>query len=123
MCPYSRSARFVLLIGHVAIALAGVQFLHFASALVLLGVGWNFAYVGGTTLLTTAYREAEKARAQAINDFVVFGTVAVASLSSGWLYHQFGWQTLNLAALPFLVAALAATLALMRRPVPAAAGA
>jgi MFS family permease len=121
--PRIMATGFVLLIGHVAIALAGVQFLHFASALVLLGVGWNFAYVGGTTLLTTAYREAEKARAQAINDFVVFGTVAVASLSSGWLYHQFGWQTLNLAALPFLVAALAATLALMRRPVPAAAGA
>jgi MFS family permease len=112
--PRIMATGFVLLIGHVAIALAGTEFLHFASALVLLGVGWNFSYVGGTTLLTSAYREAEKARAQAINDFVVFGTVAVASLSSGWLYHQFGWQTLNLAALPFLVLALAATAALAR---------
>ncbi len=112
--PRVMAAGFVLLTGHVAIALAGMEFLYFASALVLLGVGWNFAFVGGTALLTTAYREGEQARAQAINDFVVFGTVAVASLSSGWLYHQFGWQALNLAALPFLALALAATLALSR---------
>jgi hypothetical protein len=74
-------------------------------------------------LLTSAYREGEQAKAQAINDFVVFGTVAVASLSSGWLYHQFGWHTLNLVALPFLAVALVATLGLSRRaagaPVPA----
>jgi MFS family permease len=89
----------------------------------LLGVGWNFSFVGGTALLTTAYREAEQSRAQAINDFVVFGTVAVASVSSGWLYHQFGWQALNLAALPFLAVALIATIALIRRPRVAVAGA
>jgi MFS family permease len=114
--PRVMAAGFVLLLGHVAIALAGTEVLHFGLALVLLGVGWNFSFVGGTALLTTAYREAEQSRAQAINDFVVFGTVAVASVSSGWLYHQFGWQTLNLAALPFLVAALLATVALIRRP-------
>ncbi|HSD42594.1 MAG TPA: MFS transporter [Burkholderiales bacterium] len=114
---------FALLIGHVAIALTGTEFLHFASGLLLLGVGWNFSFVGGTALLTTAYREAEQSRAQAINDSVVFATVAVASLSSGWLYHQFGWQVLNLAALPFLVVALVATIALIPRPRTAAAGA
>jgi MFS family permease len=108
---------FALLTGHVAIALAGTGLLHFLSGLVLLGVGWNFAFVGGTTLLTSAYREGEQARAQAINDFVVFGTVAAASLSSGWLYHQFGWQTLNLVAAPFLAVALVAALGLARRTV------
>jgi MFS family permease len=121
--PRVMAVGFALLAGHVAIALAGTGLPHFLSGLVLLGVGWNFAFVGGTTLLTSAYREGEQARAQAINDFVVFGTVAAASLSSGWLYHQFGWQTLNLVALPFLAVALAATLGLARRatgvPVPA----
>jgi MFS family permease len=118
--PRVMAAGFVLLLGHVAIALTGTEVLHFGSALILLGVGWNFSFVGGTALLTTAYREDEQSRAQAINDFVVFGTVAVASVSSGWLYHQFGWETLNLAALPFLVAALLATVALIRRPAPVA---
>ena len=121
--PQVMAVGFTLLAGHVAIALTGTELLHFVSGLVLLGVGWNFAFVGGTTLLTSAYREGEQAKAQAINDFVVFGTVAAASLSSGWLYHQFGWQTLNLVALPFLAVALVATLGLSRRaagvPVPA----
>jgi len=113
---------FLLLIGHVAISLAGTAFLHFASGLVLLGVGWNFSFIGGTTLLTTAYRPAERERAQALNDFFVFGIVALASLSSGWLYHRFGWQAVNLAALPLLAVALVSTLALAhgRRPVAAA---
>ena len=121
--PRIMAVGFALLAGHVGIALAGTELPHFLSGLVLLGVGWNFAFVGGTALLTSAYREGEQAKAQAINDFVVFGTVAAASLSSGWLYHQFGWQALNLVALPFLAVALVATLALSRRaagvPVPA----
>jgi predicted MFS family arabinose efflux permease len=121
--PRIMAVGFALLAGHVGIALAGTELLHFLSGLVLLGVGWNFAFIGGTTLLTSAYREGEQAKAQAINDFVIFGTVAAASLSSGWLYHQFGWQTLNLVALPFLAVALVATLGLSRRaagvPVPA----
>ncbi|MGQ0511636.1 MAG: MFS transporter [Betaproteobacteria bacterium] len=111
---------FCLLIGHVAVALSGETILHFGAGLVLLGAGWNFSFVGGTTLLTTAYRESERTRAQAINDFVVFGTVAVASLSSGWLYHRYGWQVLNMAALPVLGLALLATLALLRRESAAA---
>jgi MFS family permease len=113
--PRVMAVGFTLLAGHVAIALAGTELLHFLSGLVLLGVGWNFAFVGGTALLTSAYREGEQAKAQAINDFVVFGTVAAASLSSGWLYHQFGWETLNLVALPFLAVALVATLGVSRR--------
>lgn len=92
----------LLLGGHVAIALAGVAVAHFVSALVLLGVGWNFLYVGGTTLLTETYRPSERAKTQALNDFVVYGVVAVATLSAGWLLHHLGWEAVNYSALPFL---------------------
>jgi predicted MFS family arabinose efflux permease len=105
---------FVLLLGHVALALSGVAFLHFLSALVLLGVGWNFAFIGGTTLLTQTYRPAEQLKVQAVNEFAVFGLVAVATLSAGWLYDRFGWVTLNLAVLPLLAAALIATVGIER---------
>lgn len=105
----------VLPMGHVAIALSGVEFLHFLSALVLLGVGWNFAFIGGTALLTQAYRPSEQTRVQAVNEFVVFGLVALASLSAGWAYDRFGWVALNLAAVPLLVVALASALLVERR--------
>jgi MFS family permease len=94
----------VLLLGHVAVALSGVEFLHFASALVLLGVGWNFTYLGGTNLLTETYRPSEKSWAQGINDFTIFTTVVVASFASGALLHVFGWVGVNLLALPLLLA-------------------
>jgi MFS family permease len=97
---------FALLLGHVAVALSGLEVLHFASALVLLGVGWNFAFVGGTALLTQTYRPAEQLKVQAINEFLVFGLVAASTLSAGWLYDRYGWATLNLAVVPFLVLAL-----------------
>jgi predicted MFS family arabinose efflux permease len=113
--PRVMQAGFVLLMGHVAIALSGVEFLHFLSALVLLGVGWNFAFIGGTALLTQAYRPSEQTRVQAVNEFVVFGLVALASLSAGWAYDRFGWVALNLAAVPLLVVALASALLVERR--------
>ena len=100
---------FALLLGHVAVALSGLEVLHFASALVLLGVGWNFAFVGGTALLTQTYRPAEQLKVQAINEFLVFGLVAASTLSAGWLYDRYGWATLNLAVVPFLVLALLAS--------------
>jgi len=87
---------------HVIISLSGQALLHFLSALILLGIGWNFLYVGGTMLLTETYRPSEKAKVQALNDFSVFGAVVVASFSSGWLMHGFGWMGVNLIALPFL---------------------
>lgn len=107
--PRIMQVGFALLLGHVAIALSGLEFLHFASALVLLGVGWNFAFVGGTALLTQTYRPAEQLKVQAINEFVVFGLVAASTLSAGWLYDRYGWATLNLAVVPFLVLALLAS--------------
>jgi MFS family permease len=113
--PRIMQAGFVLLLGHVVLAVSGVEFLNFLSALVLLGVGWNFAFIGGTTLLIQAYRPTEKLKVQAVNEFIVFGFAALATLSAGWLYDRFDWITLNLAVVPLLLAALIATLAIERR--------
>jgi hypothetical protein len=112
--PRIMQAGFMLLLGHVVLALSGAEFVHFLSGLILLGVGWNFAFIGGTALLTQTYRPAEQAKVQAANEFTVFGLVAIATLSAGWLYDRFGWFTLNLAVVPVLLAALLATLAIER---------
>lgn len=90
----------------VAVAHTGLEVLHFWTALVLLGIGWNFMFVGGTTLLAEAHTPAEAPRAQGINDFLVFGVVAVSSLSSGQLLHAFGWDVVTFAALPMISLAL-----------------
>jgi MFS family permease len=107
----------------VAIALSGQLVTHFWWSLVLLGVGWNFMYVGGTTLLTEAYRPAEKAKTQGANEILVFCTTATSSFTSGVLVNAAGWNTLNYVALPFLVIAGSAALwlALKRRTAAAAA--
>jgi MFS family permease len=121
--PRIMQAGFVLLLGNVVVALSGVEFLHFLSALILLGVGWNFAFIGGTTLLTQTYRPAEQLKVQAANEFSVFGLVALATLSAGWLYDRFGWVALNLAVVPLLIAALIAAIGIersLRRTAPAA---
>ncbi len=79
----------------------------FVAALVLLGIGWNFMFVGGTTLLTTAYDLHERVRVQATNDFIVFGTAACASFGSGAIAATGGWRELNLAVLPPVLVASA----------------
>ncbi|MBN8974605.1 MAG: MFS transporter [Rhizobiales bacterium] len=94
-----------LLTGHVVMTLTGNGFGSYASALVLLGVGWNFLYVGGTTLLTTTYTSAEKGRAQAINDMTIFVVGLACSFSAGPLLQAFGWQMLNVLLLPWLALA------------------
>jgi MFS family permease len=100
-------------IGCVVVALLGQEITHFWWALVLLGLGWNFTYVGGTTLLTEAYRPEEKAKVQGLNEFIVFGVQALASLSSGVLVNTAGWTVLNIFALPLLALAGGAALWLM----------
>ncbi|MBE7636926.1 MFS transporter [Sneathiella sp. P13V-1] len=87
----------------VFVALSGVAFSNFWVALVLLGVSWNFMFVGGTTLLTTTYRPSETAKVQGFNDFLVFGTVATASLSAGILQQTYGWDVVNYSVLPFFI--------------------
>jgi MFS family permease len=94
-----------LLGGHVLISLTGTGFHSFAGALVLLGVGWNFLYIGGTTLLTTTYTPAEKGKAQATNDMTIFAVGLVCSLAAAPLLQLLGWQGLNLMLLPWLAVA------------------
>ncbi len=85
------------------IALQGHTVLHYWWALMVLGVGWNFLFVGGTTMLTYTYSLAERYSAQAINDFLIFGASASASLLAGTVMHFFGWSTLVLIPIPALI--------------------
>ncbi|CAM5777766.1 MFS transporter [Ottowia pentelensis] len=104
----------------VAVALSGVELMHFVSALLLLGVGWNFLFTGATTLALTAYRPEEKDRAQAAINFCVFATMSVTSFASGALVTTQGWALLNYGSLvPLaLMAAALAWLALRQRATP-----
>jgi MFS family permease len=90
-----------------AIALAGVDLHHFYFALVALGIGWNFSFIGATSLLGTTHTRAEQAKAQGLNDFLVLGFVAVGSFGSGALLDAFGWNAVQYAMAPALVVALA----------------
>lgn len=94
----------------VAVALSGVEIAHFWFALVLLGLGWNFMFVGGSTLLGDAHRPNEKANAQGAHDLIVFCTTAMSSFASGVLVNRAGWVTLQWTAVPFLVLAIVAVL-------------
>ncbi|MDH4189013.1 MAG: MFS transporter [Betaproteobacteria bacterium] len=94
--------------GAVAIALSGVSVPQFWLSLVLLGVGWNFLYIGGTTLLTETYRPEERAKAQGVNDFTIFAMMALSSFTSGLVVTSAGWERVNLFALPMLVVVAAA---------------
>lgn len=105
----------VLMLACALIAVSGIDLMHFAIALALLGVGWNFMYTGATTLLTTTYRASEKAKVQGFNDFCVFATMITSSFASGVLLHVDGWTLINALSVPFVLAVLAGTLWLMRR--------
>lgn len=82
------------LIAASSVALQGHSLMHYWWALVLLGIGWNFLYVGGTTMLTLTYRMSERFKAQAVNEFAVFGTSAAGSLLAGTVIYYYGWTTL-----------------------------
>ena len=102
------STGLVLLGSCSAIALGGVDLHHFYIALVALGFGWNFGFVGATSLLATAHAPEEQAKVQGLNDFLVFGLVAFASFSSGALLNTFGWSAVQVAVVPSVLVALAA---------------
>ena len=105
----------------LGVALSGIEIAQFWLALLLLGIGWNFMFVGATSLLTTTYQPAEKAKIQAINDLLIFATAAFASLSSGVLHHQIGWEAVNLSMILPILATLGAILWLRQREIRIAA--
>ena len=96
-------AGLTLMFASLTIAYLDRQLMHYWSALVLLGVGWNFLFLGGTTLLTQSYRSTERFKVQALNDFIVFTMQAIAALSSGFILMQFGWNWLIGLSLPWLL--------------------
>ena len=100
-------------VGCALVNLAGVDFANFLIANVLVGLGWNFAYVGGSTLLTTTYAPAERAKVQASHDFMVYAATASAAALSGVLAAKAGWIVINLAALPLMAMVTGAAVWLM----------
>jgi MFS family permease len=106
------------------VALMGVSLGNFFIALVFLGIGWNFGFIGATALLTSAHEPHERGRVQGMNDAIVFGSVTLASLASGGLMNcsgadaVHGWNAVNLAMIPFLALAGAALIWLTLRPAP-----
>lgn len=104
-------------------AMTGLGEWHFRFALTMNGIGWNFLFVGATTMVTTAYRPSERGKAQALNDFLMFGTTASSSFLAAFLLDIYGWFTLNAIALGFVsIAIIAITwLRLAQRPEPARA--
>jgi len=121
----------IMLVGTVMIAVCivvgydGTSLTHFWVALATLGVGWNFLFIGATTLLTETYAVSERAKTQAFNEAVIFTTVGVATFFSGTLLHEVGWRAVNLAALPAIAVVACAILWLMLRGAgnPSGAGA
>jgi MFS family permease len=110
-----------------AVALSGVTLANFFIALILLGLGWNFGFIGATTMLAASHEPHERGRVQGMNDLMVFGGVAMASISSGGLMNCSGgspvegWAAVNMAMVPFLVLAGGALIWLVMRPKPAEA--
>ncbi|CDX11189.1 conserved membrane hypothetical protein [Mesorhizobium sp. ORS 3324] len=110
----------VLLIGCAAVALSGLALWQFWTALILLGLGWNFGFIGATSMVAASYRPSEKGKVQGFHDFVLFGSVAFASLMSGAVYNAWGWTMLNWLVFPVVTLCFVALGALrimgLRRP-------
>ena len=110
---------FALIIVAAGIGIAGISLWHFWIGLALLGVGWNFAFIGATTMVTHCHRPNERNKVQAFNDFLVFGSMAIGSFSSGQLLASFGWATVNEVVFPVVLAAIALLLwGTLRGPAP-----
>jgi MFS family permease len=105
----------LLLVGCGLVALSGIELWQFWTALILLGIGWNFGFIGSTAMVADTYRASEKGKVQGFHDFVLFGTVALASLGSGLVYNAWGWDMLNWVIFPVALACLVAVGVLMVR--------
>lgn len=106
-----------MLLGCIFLNQFGVSYWHFFSALVLLGIGWNFTFIGATALLTKTYEPVDKARVQGLNDLVVFTSAAAASLLSGYWHSIFGWEILNLLMIPAVMLAMFTLMSSQKRAV------
>jgi predicted MFS family arabinose efflux permease len=104
--PKIAAAGMVILIVAAIIGLSGITFGNFAVALILLGLGWNFGFIGGTTMLTNCYTPAERGKVQGANDFIMSAAVTLASFSSGKLLAAAGWNFINIAMFPIALLAL-----------------
>jgi len=93
----------------------GVDYWHFWTALVCLGIGWNFTFIAATNLLTQAYQPADKAKIQGLNDFIVFGSAAIASVLAGYWQSVLGWEMLNILMIPVIIVAMASVFLSNRR--------
>jgi predicted MFS family arabinose efflux permease len=107
--------------GAIAFAVTGIDLINFWGSMFLLGVGWAFMFVGATTLVTEVHSAPERAKTQALNDMIVFGSVALSSFAAAPVLKDMGWNTLNYMTLPVLAAAVLATLWLKFRPARVAA--
>jgi len=96
------SVGLILIAMSAAVGLSGLGLTHFWLALILLGIGWNFGFVGATAMVTDCYQPQERTRVQAMNDFLVFGAVAASSFSSGKLLSVAGWELINQMVFPIV---------------------
>jgi hypothetical protein len=100
----------VMFVATIAIDLAGIDFLNFFAGMTLVGVGWNFLFIGATTLLTQTHTPAERAKVQGFNDFLIWSSVMVAVFASGALQTGLGWTFVNVGVMPVVAVALVLTL-------------
>jgi MFS family permease len=110
----------VLQAAAITVNLSGIEVWNFLAANVLVGMGWNFLFVGGSTLLTTTYRVEERARAQGVHDLLTMGVAAIAAFGSGALHYLVGWQIVNIAVIPLIICVLVANLWFRYTPTPVA---
>jgi MFS family permease len=109
------AAGLILLAASAGVGLMGLTVAHFWTALILLGVGWNFSFIGATTMLTETYRPEERNKVQAFNDFLIFGTMAIGSFASGSLLAHAGWPLVMDLMFPVIAVAGAMLLWLVWR--------
>jgi MFS family permease len=109
------AAGFVLLLASAAVSIAGITLWHFWGGLVLLGIGWNFGFIGATAMVTQCHRPHERNQVQSFNDFLVFGSMAIGSFASGNILVLFGWSAVNEVVFPVVLAAGAMLLWLVLR--------
>jgi MFS family permease len=98
--PKVVAAGLLLEAGAATVGLSGITALHFWATLIVLGIGWNLGFVGASALVLETHRPQERNKVQAFNDFLVFGTMAIGSFSSGQLLANYGWSAVNLVVYP-----------------------